>query len=407
MEGGHSFEFYDTEIPPSDLPERALSICSEIGFQDLSGSPCTAVLEDENLFDGHPTNIYWEEPDSITNIQVLLSFREDFSEEVNSILKLRPEHLGESTDGDDDARYTGFRETFVNVVCRLAVAFDPALVTSYHSHYFTNEPSAVEVIPQETPIKLGHLPWFGIYGEELLEQFGGRERVLQTPAWRVQELETGSVLIIKTREPWGNYGRDQPADRFLRDGEDVESATTEPATTGFSDPFAALEPGEYGADVCIAPSDAPVDDECATEDLQLVRGRVDERGHLRRIEDDSYVRAVVDEPPADRGAFLDAMVTDRPAGATERLVSVLVSGDIPPSFVRLDGPDDENVVTKVMELDVETSTHDLLVSLGRVAQREDFDAADLETMEGALDTLASLDPDVEGGLEALIEECLL
>ncbi len=55
------------------------------------------------------------------------------------------------------------------------------------------------------------------------------------------------------------------------------------------------------------------------------------------------------------------------------MVSALLHEDIPASFVRLDDPDGQKIVTNVMNLDVETNKHDLLVSLGRVAQLAKFD----------------------------------
>jgi hypothetical protein len=67
------------------------------------------------------------------------------------------------------------------------------------------------------------LPWLGVYADPLIEQFGGQERVLNTPAWKVEELDNGSILIVLMREPWGEqrakYLDRQPADRYLLDGE--------------------------------------------------------------------------------------------------------------------------------------------------------------------------------------------
>jgi hypothetical protein len=51
----------------------------------------------------------------------------------------------------------------------------------------------------------------------------GRERILNMPAWRVEELDNGNILIILMREPWGEqrakYLDRQSADRYLLDGE--------------------------------------------------------------------------------------------------------------------------------------------------------------------------------------------
>lgn len=173
----------------------------------------------------------------------------------------------------------------------------------------------------------------------------------------------------------------------------------------FEDPFAALETGEYGADVCVHRDD--ITTEFPNEILELARIRVDEDRNLRRVDSDRFVRNVVDEVTESAQATVKRMLADIPADATEDdiHVSALLQGDIPPSFVRLDGPDGENVVTKVMRLDTDISKIKLLVSLRRVAQQDDFTAEDLDSMEGALDTLNELDDDKN--IDQYIRERLL
>ncbi|AAV48350.1 unknown [Haloarcula marismortui ATCC 43049] len=87
------------------------------------------------------------------------------------------------------------------------------------------------------------------------------------------------------------------------------------------------------------------------------------------------------------------MLADVPSDATDDnlYVSALLRDVIPPAFVRLDDPDNESVVTKVMRLETDVNKIKLLVSLGRVARQDDFTADDLGSMEGALDTLNELD----------------
>ncbi len=80
------------------------------------------------------------------------------------------------------------------------------------------------------------------------------------------------------------------------------------------------------------------------------------------------------------------MLADVPSDATDDnlYVSALLRDVIPPAFVRLDDPDNESVVTKVMRLETDVNKIKLLVSLGRVARQVDFTADDLGSMEGAL-----------------------
>lgn len=219
MEGTAAFEFYDTGQAPSDLPERTLSTCGEF---ELSTRENTLLSPTDEKFSwDSPREVYWNPDNRASATQVRLRFNENHDSGIDSILSVSTSasYLQCSTDEQEGGSYSAFTRTLLQLIRRLAVEFDPAYVTSYSSGQIHHGPSMTEVLPEETPIELGHLPWFGIYGEQLLDQFGGRERVLQTPSWRVEELETGSVLIIKTREPWENYGRDQPADRYLLDGE--------------------------------------------------------------------------------------------------------------------------------------------------------------------------------------------
>ncbi|AHB67857.1 hypothetical protein HISP_16465 [Haloarcula hispanica N601] len=37
---------------------------------------------------------------------------------------------------------------------------------------------------------------------QVIEQFGGREHVLDTPAWRVRELDSGHVMLVLEEDPY-------------------------------------------------------------------------------------------------------------------------------------------------------------------------------------------------------------
>jgi hypothetical protein len=106
------------------------------------------------------------------------------------------------------------------------------------------------------------------------------------------------------------------------------------------------------------------------------------------------VRNVVTDTAGEKTDIIQRMLADIPTTADNDLyVSALLRDVIPPEFIRLDDREDENVVTKVMALDTGVSKIELLVSLGRVAQQDDFTAEDLDSMEGAMDTLAQVDAD--------------
>ncbi|MFC6756887.1 hypothetical protein ACFQER_09595 [Halomicroarcula sp. GCM10025894] len=297
-----------------------------------------------------------------------------------------------------------FKADYIELLSALAVHLDPLYLAVINTAQVTTGPPPKTCHPSGVPVELERLPWLGVYSEPLIERFGGRERVLDTPAWKVEELENGSVLIVTTRVPWEDYGSKHPADRYLLDGMDRADAVSPSSEVTLADPFASFDSGQIGTDICVHRDDiAP---EFANEDLNLVPVRVDEHRNLRHLDTDVFVRNVVTDTTGEKADIVKRMLSDIPATAGDDLyVSALLREVIPPSFVRLDDPDDENVVTKVMALETDVSKIKLLVSLGRVAQQDDFTVEDLDSMEGALDTLAELD-DTEN-IDQYIRERLL
>ena len=399
MEGTVFVSFHTTErLETEELVEPTLSACAEVGFTDNATTPLEPdeiTLSDQNritVYDG--------------NREVRLNFNsEDWSKPIDSILNIKTTANGlVSADADPNDEYTGFARDLVELLRKLTLELDPIYVATFNTHVPPNMPSPETVLAFDVPIDLERIPWLGVYSEPVIEQLGGREHVLETPAWKVEELENGSILIITTRTPWDGYHSKLPADdHLLKEGDTNRTSTDESA--GLSDPFAALDSGEFGADVCVYRDD--IREEFRNDDLHLVRVRVDERGDLRRFEDGTFVRNVVKDNSGGKGDVIGRMLDDIPADATrdEQMVSALLHEAIPPSFVRLEEPDSENVVTKVMNLDVDTNKHDLLISLGRVAQLEQFDEGeDLEMMCNALDKLAELE-DVDG-IEKTLEDWL-
>lgn len=58
--------------------------------------------------------------------------------------------------------------------------------------------------PSGQPISdtISELGWITVISEHNLEQFGGREHVLATPAWRLDELESGHVMLVLGENPF-------------------------------------------------------------------------------------------------------------------------------------------------------------------------------------------------------------
>lgn len=299
---------------------------------------------------------------------------------------------------ESEAHRDEFVDTVIDFVCSLAVSNDPEYVAAHDPVATDSDP----VIPTTRPIidDINRLPVLGIYSRDMVETLGGRERVLETPAWRVEELDNGQILVITDEPPWGYGAGTANATEYLLEG--GENSGSSPSEPDLSDPFAALDPGDYGTDVCVHRKDiAP---EFHNEDLRLVRIYRDGQGNLRRVEGGGFVRNVVVDPENDE-AFVRGMLAEIPPNADndDLLVSALLHSAIPSSFVRLDDSDGENVVSRVLDLNVETNKIDLLVSLGDAAQHED--KLDPHVIESALDSLADLE-DVDG-IDRYIEQNLL
>lgn len=128
------------------------------------------------------------------------------------------DNIRPDTAGDD--YYEGFPADLVNVIKHLTADLEPIFVSSFNTAHATAGPAPELVTPSEVPLDIERVPWLGIYSETVLEQFGGPERVLGTPAWVVEGLSDGSILIITTKEPWDGYESRLPADdHLLDDGE--------------------------------------------------------------------------------------------------------------------------------------------------------------------------------------------
>lgn len=403
MEGLAFASFHDVEEPdPDELLRTTLAVCRSHGLAE-SGADDPVDPDALGLDDGNRLQLFWG------NRKVRLTFNvgDDWLGPPRPVLDVKTDTNVFERDAERSGEeYVGILGDYVHLLRDLAIAIDPVYVSTFNTTHGDGTPSPDAVLAFEEPIDLDRIPWLGIYSERLVEQFGGREHVLATPAWCVEELENGSVLIVTTKVPWDGYREELPADQHLL-GDGASSSATEQSTRRddsepeFSDPFAALEPGEYGTAVGVPPGD--VADEFRNEDLQLVRVYVGEDGTLRRVDDDSFVRHVVEQGDSD-AEMIRAQLADLPPTASDDglLASALFHPAIPPTFVRLDGPGGENVATKVLDLDADVSKYDLLVKLGDATRAEGFDEADLETMEEAMDTLSDLE-DVEG-IDEWIEE---
>ncbi|WP_236044567.1 hypothetical protein [Haloarcula salinisoli] len=292
----------------------------------------------------------------------------------------------------------------LELICRLAMSLEAEYVPLINAQeHGTSATPSGESISGTVSVP----PPIGVYSATVLDGFGGVESLTEAPPWYVAELTDERTVVITTDEPWASGGWRPPTDAPYIERARFNEADTDTEQTGdqaldLSDPFAVFSPGDYGVDACVARED--IGEKFRNEDLRLVRVYVDDDRNLRRVADDTFVRNVVLEA-GDEDAIIEGMLADIPPAADDEdlMISALLHGAVPPSFVRLDEPDGENVVSRVLELDIETNKAELLVSLGEAARHDG--GLDTQTIESALDNLAELD-DTEA-VDAYIRENLL
>ncbi|ELY69957.1 hypothetical protein [Natrinema versiforme] len=254
----------------------------------------------------------------------------------------------------------------------------------------------IQCWPTDYPITdhIEELPIFGIYSQSALEDLGGLEAMFDRSPWYVAELPSGHTVVIQEDFPWNKRDWSPPTDAaFLETATFPDSG--EYAAHDFADPFAALETDAIGTDLCVPRE--KIGPEFRNEDLELVRVRVDEQRDLRRLDDGSFVRNVVDDDPGDPAAFMRAMLEEIPAGATadDLMVSALLKDAIQPAFVRLEDPADETIVSRVVALDSDINKVEFLITLGRVAREADFSVADSREIEQVFESLETFDATVD------------
>lgn len=162
-----------------------------------------------------------------------------------------------------------------------------------------------------------------------------------------------------------------------------------------ADPFYSLESGAYGADLVVDTDD--FDAESIPDEMQLVRCRVTDDNKLRQIDTGTFVRRTVgSEGPI--GTVPDD------ADPAEEMVSVLLHSSIPTSFVRLATPDDENVLTRVMNLELDVDMFELLTHLCH-SLGDEYNREDVKRIEQWVSRLDAIE-DVDGAAE-LVQKQLL
>jgi len=100
-----------------------------------------------------------------------------------------------------DSTYQARIDELLDLVAELVPVINPTYVWS--SVYKGHE-SFKRFVPGGHPIadQVANLSWITVMSDEVTEQFGGREHVLETPAWQVRELEPGHIMLVLSADPY-------------------------------------------------------------------------------------------------------------------------------------------------------------------------------------------------------------
>lgn len=288
------------------------------------------------------------------------------SDETNTPLTLRGPDVAafeEYAVSRDVARDRATR--LADAIADLAVEIDPWLGVGWVPYPYEG---VVHPVPQGKPPGSGlqGLGWVTVFGEPFHDRFGGRDRLLEAPAWNVRDLENGAVLLRQGETPGTNRNDTAPGPApstvdYLFEGESLAElrAEIERQRSTYADPLAELEDGELASDVVLCEAHAPFEFEAmnyASFPADLDR---DDRCHVLAVRrdgnalweanNDEFVRRLVDEDGRPIG--------DRPAGVPpdQELISVLVrtayDDDTSLDLYRMERPDDPSVVGGLLGLE--------------------------------------------------------
>lgn len=153
--------------------------------------------------------IFLYHPDGF-RVKVLFSLEEDIGWHSRGIdIHFRRNYFNPRARPEDVQM--DFLTTLVALVRELAIETEPDYVWSLDME---NQEWAAAVSATTKPIAedISQLPWLGVYAPQTVADLGGRDYVLETPAWKVEELETGHILIVKSDSP---LNRNTDPDEYL------------------------------------------------------------------------------------------------------------------------------------------------------------------------------------------------
>lgn len=259
-------------------------------------------------------------------------------------------------------------EILVELFTGLAEIYEPWYGAAHIYDYYPEE-----MFPDNVPPVSGieRLPWLAFFGSAWYDRFGGRQRILDAPAWETRGLD-GGVLVREYELPldWRDQDeRDPPIStyRYLfedRSRDDLYAERRRKQQT-IRDPFLDLEPGSFGTDVVacrghLLADAADLDHTGPDLDYTDIAERFDMENEccvlaVRRNEDDClrdlhtgmFVRRLVDTDGEPIGDLPDDVPQRR------ELISLAVRNELdvlPSEMYVMDDPDDSSMIAKLWGL---------------------------------------------------------
>lgn len=177
------FTFYSIEPRPFDeLVRRTFGVCKSVAGFDVRLSGEASEIDDFSPDEGGVLGLSWQEGSGDVSVAFICESLPDSLLEISTRRSV-------FFPKDDEGEYEGLARAVVELVRKLAIGHDPHYVMSPELEIKMGV-DPTDAMPTTTDFELERIPWFGVYSQSLIEKLGGREHVLETPAWRVEELDS-------------------------------------------------------------------------------------------------------------------------------------------------------------------------------------------------------------------------
>lgn len=120
----------------------------------------------------------------------------------NITLSVEPVYFTEDEDENDSFYYKKSVDKIIELSKELYLIAKPAFVAGEGSDPYELTPKLMKEYLKNSTIK--NIFWFNIFPPKLVEKIG-REKLLSAPAWLIEELADGGIMLILTQHPFFSY----------------------------------------------------------------------------------------------------------------------------------------------------------------------------------------------------------